>query len=114
MRMLVIGMRLVGFEDEAKTIWSKWKNMPLTTGTQPVVEYQYAYPEELMTEVAPAILQGIKDSGFAIVLPKRLNELNEKSVIKLLNEAWDLFWKEPNGFRSWEEKKILYLKETVQ
>jgi len=114
MRMLIIGMGLVGFEDEAKTIWSKWKNMPLTTGTQPVVEYQYVYPEELMTEVASAILQGIKESGFAIVLPKRLNELNEKSVIKLLNEAWDLFWKEPNGFRSWEEKKILYLKETLQ
>lgn len=110
MKMLEIGLNLLGFRDTAAEIKSKWKNMPFTTVAQPVPEYQYAYPEDLMKEVASLFLKGLQESNFSIASPEKVKMIGQDSIIKLLNEAWALFWKSPTTFREWEEKSIEKLK----
>ncbi|RLE15098.1 hypothetical protein DRJ04_01130 [Candidatus Aerophobetes bacterium] len=113
MRMLIMGLKILGFTEAAKTILSKWKTIPLTKDGQPVVEYQYAYVDDLMEEIASIFLEGIKGSEFSIVTPKRLENLGEDSIVKLLNKAWEVFWQNPSTFREWEEKEVQRLKSNI-
>ena len=113
MRMLLIGLNKLGFDDEATSILSRWNSMPLVLNTEPIVEYQYAYPEDLMKEVAELFLTGLKDGNFLIISSKKLAKQNPDSIIKILNEAWALFWNNPEEFRNWEEKCIEKLKSMI-
>ena len=113
MRMLLIGLNKLGFDDEATSILTKWNSMPLVSNTEPIVEYQYAYPEDLMKEVAELSLAGLKDGKFSIISPKKLEKQNPDSIIKILNEAWALFWNNPGEFRDWEEECIEKLKSMI-
>ena len=110
MRMLLIGLAKLGFNSEASSILHKWKNMPLYLNAIPIVEYQYAYPDNLMKEVAELFLTGLKEGNLSIISPKGLEEKSSESIIKILNEAWTLFWSNPEEFRKREEKCIEKLK----
>jgi hypothetical protein len=114
MTMLLVGLRLLGFEDEATTISSVWDSLPFRAATQPVPEYQYAYPIDLMNDLASLFLNGLKETKFSIVSPEKLKSLPEGSIVKLLNEAWNTFWNNPSKFREWEVESIQKLKNTVQ
>ena len=87
--------------------------MPFVINTQPVVEYQYAYPNDLMNEIAELFLMGLEESQFLIVSPEEIERQNPASIINLLNEAWKLFWSDPDNFREWEESAIQKLKSSV-
>jgi len=114
MRMLAIGLNKLGFKDEAASILFKWNNMPFVVNTQPVVEYQYAYPNDLMNEIAELFLTGLKESQFSIVSSEKLEKPNPDSIVNLLNEAWNLFWDCPDKFREWEENTIQKLKASFE
>jgi hypothetical protein len=109
MKMLLIGLNIIGFKQEAEVIHSKWKEMPFSGVSRPIQEYQYAYPENLMENIASLFLEGLRKSNFAIITDKN-EEQNQKTIIILLNDAWKYFWDEPHEFRLWEEKSIGELK----
>jgi hypothetical protein len=109
MRMLAIGLSKMGLGDKAVPILSRWNEIPLVANTQPVTEYQYAYPDDLMKEVAELFLSGLKDTGFTLVSAKELEGKND-SVIGLLNKAWTLFWEDPDAFTEWEAQTVQKLK----
>lgn len=113
MKMLLIGLNKLGFDNEVAAILSKWNSMPLVLNTEPIIEYQYAYPEELMKEVAELFFIGVKEGNFSMVSPKNLEKNNSGSIIKMLNDAWNLFWSNPEKFRDWEEKCIEKLKSLL-
>jgi len=114
MRMLLVGLGKLGFDSETSLILSKWKSMLLSLNAVPIVEYQYAYPESLMIEVAELFLTGLRQGNLSIISPKGLGEKSPESIIKILNEAWTLFWDNPEGFRDWEEKRIKKLKSHLE
>ena len=87
--------------------------MPFVINTQPVVEYQYTYPNDLMNEIAELFLMGLEESQFLIVSPEEIERQNPASIINLLNEAWKLFWSDPDNFREWEESAIQKLKSFI-
>jgi len=113
MKILTMGLNRLGFEDEATAILSKWNAMPFITATQPAPEYQYAYPNDLLKDVAFLFLEGLKESNFSIVSPEKLEKLDQNSIVKLLNDAWVLFWEKTNTFRDWEEERIQKLKSII-
>lgn len=113
MRMLTIGLDKLGFKNEVTSILSKWNAMPFVANTQPVVEYQYAYPNDLMNDIAELFLTGLKESKFSILFPEKLDSKNPDSIINLLNEAWNLFWNNSSAFRDWEEKTVQKLKSVL-
>jgi hypothetical protein len=110
MKMLCIGLQQLGFDEVTKDITSKWDKMPFVTAAQPPIDYEHAYPERMMIEIAKLFLKGLKESKFPIITPTELSNLNEESVRKTLNTAWKTFWDNPNEYRNWEEKKIKQLK----
>jgi len=112
MKMLIIAVKKIGFDDTASMLLSRWNDLPIVHSTQPVTEYQYAYPEDLMSEIADLFLQSLKDSDFAIISRKRLNEEKE-SIISLLNEAWTLFRTDPQNFINWEAVTVQKLKNEL-
>lgn len=113
MRMLIIGLNRLGFSSEAKLIFSKWNDIPAVNTTEPLVEYQYAYPAKLMEEIADLFLTGLREGNFEIISPDKLEKMNPDSVVKTLNEAWSSFWNNPEEYRSWEEKCIEKLKHSI-
>lgn len=113
MKVLILGLGKLEFKNEAESLQSKWNNMPFIANIEPIVEYQYAYPTELMEEVCDLFLEGLRESGFSIVSPEKLGNLDRNSIIKLLNEAWKTFWKDPTSFREWEEKIVEKLKSLM-
>jgi hypothetical protein len=113
-KMLSIALTKLGFKNEATSLLSKWKNMPFIANIEPITEYQYAYPINLMEEIADVFLTGLKESGFSIISPEKLEKLNQNSIVKLLNEAWKVFWNEPPmEYRNWEEKAVEKLKSAI-
>lgn len=110
MKMLISGLNLLGFQREGQEILSKWNSLPLTKSALPEAEYQYAYPKELINEIASILFEGIKASGFNVANSSRLANLEQNSIVKLLNDAWAEFWRQPKKFRGWEEARIQQLK----
>jgi hypothetical protein len=113
MKMLIMGLRKLGFENEASNLLLKWNNLPFIANMEPETEYQYAYPTDLMEKVSNLFLEGLRRSNFSIVSPEKLENLDQSSIIKLLNEAWKVFWNNPLTFRDWEEKTIERLKNEL-
>lgn len=112
MKLLNIGLELLEFKECSEKIMKEWKNMPLSVVAKPIPEYQYAYPDDLMNELAKLFLKGLADSNFVIIQPERLQKLGNDSIVKLLNDAWTMFWQNPDNYRSWEEGKIQDIKKS--
>jgi hypothetical protein len=111
MKMLDIGLKKIGFNNEAKNILSIWNSMPFVTSSKPIHEYQYAYPTSLMEELAELVLKGINKSGILTINPEQLERLEDTSIRKTLNEAWKKFWTQSN-YREWEKTTLKTLNQT--
>jgi hypothetical protein len=96
--------------EAASDISAKWRAIPLVAHTEPINEYQYAYPDNLMEEISELFLTGLRESGFTLASPKRLEMKDPSSIVQLLNEAWNLFWGDPDSFMDWESRTIQRLK----
>jgi hypothetical protein len=112
MKMLTIGLTKIGLGEMVPLILSRWNEMPLIANTKPVIEYQYAYPDDLMNQIADIFLTGLKDTGFALATQKGLEEENS-TIISLLNKAWTLFWENPEAFTEWETQTVKGLKNRL-
>lgn len=111
MRMLLFGLGHLGFKEMSSTIMSKWHELPLNEYSQPVPEYQYAYPDDLMQKISRLIFEGLKGDKFFVAERGHLEQARDGSVMKMLNEAWSIFWERPEDFREWEEQNINLLKQ---
>jgi len=112
MKMLSIAMRKMGLGNKASAILSRWNEIPLVANTEPVTEYQYAYPDDLMNEVADLFLDSLKAAGFSPVSEKDI-ENDDNSIVSVLNRAWTLFWEDPEAFTGWEEQTVQKLKSQL-
>ncbi len=113
MRILLIGLGRLGFENDAERIRSKWSEAARFWGT-PETEYQYAYPDALLEDIVGLIIDGLKLSGVS-VFPSELSSKSDDEIRILLNEAWQVFWdSEPEDFRNWEQDRIENLRNSMQ
>jgi len=51
-----------------------------------------------MRKVAELFLVGLREGDLYTISPKSLNEKSQESIIRILNESWNLFWNNPEGF----------------
>jgi hypothetical protein len=105
MKILEIGLKKIGFEDDAKTIRSVWDSMLFVTSSTPIHEYQYAYPTSLMEAFADLVLRGVEGSKIRVITPEKLEMLDENSIRKIFNDSWKMFWTQPN-YLEWEKSKL--------
>jgi len=111
MRMLIIGLKKLGFNEEAELLENQWNSMSFVVDTQPVNEYQYAYPADLLAEIAELFLCGLKECNFSIITPENIKNLDPNSIVGILNRAWQIFTDNPEEFLKWEEEIVNQLKQ---
>jgi len=110
MRILIIGLELMGYNSEAKRIIDFWNNLSFVESSAPIHEYQFAYPKPLMETIARLMLKGMEESGFTLLKPELLSNLDNGSIRKILNDAWIEFLENGNYF-DWEKEVIQKLKD---
>ncbi|MHA1251866.1 MAG: hypothetical protein ACTSRP_17890 [Candidatus Helarchaeota archaeon] len=113
MRLNIIGLKQLGFLNQAREIEKKWMEMPFVTMSNPVNEYYYAYSDDLLKEVASIFLEALRENKFKIFENSMIKNESKMSIIKILNDAWKCFWERPNEFRKWEENTIEKLKNRL-
>ena len=90
---------------------SKWLELVKFWGN-PKVEYQYAFPDDLLDRISRLVLDGLKQSGISIVSSEDILKKNNESVRAILNKAWEVFWTgKHRDFRKWEENSIAILRQ---
>ena len=110
LKFLLYILEYIGFDEETKIILDKWNKMPLALDVKPENEYKYAYPKSLMYKLAKIFLDGLEKSKFSRITNKKLDNMDDDEVIRILNDAWKLFLKEPEIYGEWEEETIKKLK----
>jgi len=112
MRILLLALKQLGFDDDVKAIKTKWDQAAGFWGP-PEIEYQYAYPDALLEDIVKLIVDGLKESGVSLFSRSTSGETGE--VRNLLNEAWKVFWKSaPDDFRKWEKDSVMNLRTFLQ
>jgi hypothetical protein len=111
MRILLLGLKQLGFHDDITAIKSKWSEAAGFWGP-PETEYQYAYPDTLLEDIVRLIIDGLKQSGLS-VFP--IDAKKDGEIREMLNEAWAVFWKStPEDFREWEKGSVKNLRTSLQ
>jgi hypothetical protein len=112
-RMLQIALKRIGFDSESQAIENKWKTIMTPFGS-PLVEYQYAYPNLLLEQIANTILEGIKASEFCIATVDEISNEKQDKIGNKLNTAWKIFWTvKPEEFRCWEKQTLDQLRPKI-
>lgn len=105
MRILGMALRIIGFKDEAEKIEKTW-NQVMASWEGPPVEYQYAFPDELLSQITELMLDSLKSCGFRIASPAAISSRSDK-ILCMLNSAWEKFWSSsPDEFRLWEAQEL--------
>ena len=109
MQTLFYGLELLGYPKEKSQIQLKWTEYKATMQFVKQGEYSLAVPDILLQQVAVSALDAVK------VLPCRLaNPQQQGKVAQMLNEAWEVFWKNPGEFPVWEQPTVNTFKENLQ
>ena len=108
MRLLDIGMRLLGHEHEAARVRREWGDMAHFCGN-PRPGYDDAFPSGLLRQIAAAILPTFGRAGLRgySCEGRASGGSGGDTVAGLLNEAWRGFWRDKDcGFRDVEKAMI--------
>ncbi len=108
MRAALMMLEASGFDAEAKQIKKSWQDYLGIMGYYPGAEYQQCYPETLLSEIVSAAQEGIEGIGVGVARPDSL-----VPVVDLLNDAWQEFWRAPEGYQAWEAARLDALRASL-
>lgn len=105
MRAIFIGIDLIGFKEERVKIETKWEEFKEIVGYSKTSDFSIAIPEKLLKSAAEFCLTGTKQIKCEVATPASTDKVNF-----LLNNSWNEFWKDPEGFYDWERKSVMEFK----
>ena len=112
MRLLDIGMRMLGYADEAARVKREW-DVVAHHFDPPRPEYDRAFPSELLEEIASSILPAFGRAGlhgYRSDGERGPEGVGATPVAALLNDGWNAFWRDGDaGFREVEKAMITKL-----
>ena len=112
MRILNKTLTMLGFESEARSISRKWSEI-MGIG-KPKPEYQYAYPDFLLENLARCVIQGMKDCGIIVSSPELLLSKEGADIRVIMNSAWNNYWElDPKDYREWEKQSLSELRKKL-
>ncbi len=103
-------LSILGFHKEADYIANKWEIFISTLNFNPEIEYNFAYPTDLIDRIAQIFVEGLNQCHFSNLTPKILQNAEDNSIVKLLNDAWSIFLEEKDRYTDWEQLHIGNLK----
>jgi len=115
MRLMLLSLQLVGFENEADSIKTRWLQLTKTLDS-PDAYYWQAYPDSLLSTIAKTFLEALEKAGISIVSQESISRDKPVGSIRtILSEAWEAFWSmKPEEYREWETMQIANLKKLIQ
>ena len=98
--MLLIGLRQIGFEEEAEAIANVWQSVIGSSSYKPPSDFRTCYPKDVMEKIARQGFEGVVGIGCRIAHRECDDEIHS-----LLNKAWHRFWDNPRDYAAWEEAR---------
>jgi hypothetical protein len=106
MEVILMALDLLGQKTEADKIKKTWDDLLQITGSKPNELYRKACPKDLLELSAVHSMEGVKAIGCRLADDKATGKIHE-----LLNNAWNVFWQDPQKYRSWEKVQLLELRQ---
>lgn len=100
MSMILIGLRQIGFEEEAEAIAGFWQSVINSSSYKPPSDFRSCYPKDVLEKISKQGFEGVEGIGCRIAHARCDDEIHT-----LLNEAWHRFWDNPREYASWEDDR---------
>lgn len=97
MDAMLIALDRMGFKQERDEIAARWDSLHKMDNVRSSAEYRRCFPDQLLTEIAKQAHQAMLALGCTIAKSGSLTP-----IAALLNEAWNQFWRNPDGYVAWE------------
>jgi len=112
MKIILLALKSLGYDDEIKKIETEWKNIQNEWGSPPH-DFSFSFPTALLENVVRIFYVGLSKSQIS-VYEKQEFEKDSETIRRTLNLAWANFWLyTPSDFRIWESKIINNLKHNL-
>ena len=101
MRVVLAGLRAIGFDDEAGEIEVRWSDLKVAGGFVVAPEFAAFYPAGVLDGMVGTALDGFDAAGV-----RGYRDAPADSVARVLNQAWTRFWSTPADFVDWEQRAV--------
>ncbi len=91
----------LGFGSEIAAVRAKWGELVDLRAARPEPEFHRCYPTTLVNSVVDLATGALEKMGCRTAQPG-----GGGPVYKLLNEAWDTFWRDPEHYPEWEQQRV--------
>lgn len=109
MDIILLALELLNFNEAKQKISQKWNNYLGICGFDPQPEYFKALPTELLEFCVTSSFEALK-----VIDVTAANQCQESNFSLLLNEAWQKFHNNPDGYIKWEKEQLQSLKNNYQ
>jgi hypothetical protein len=101
MTLVLKGLARCGFTTEIARIQDRWRDFIAIAESRAEPEYTRCFPDQLLDEICSAAWEGVEALGCRVASPTTNDE-----VYRLLNRAWEEFWRAPSGYGKWEQGAV--------
>jgi hypothetical protein len=108
MRCCIFALEEIGFAAEAAQIKAKWNEFIEIVGQKSHTDYNIAFPEKLLKKAAEFAYIGVQQIDCQIATKQTADK-----VSRLLNDAWQQFWVDPQTFYEWERQALTTFKQSL-
>ena len=105
MATMLSGLRLAGFDTQASTLQERWNELMLISAATPEPEYDRCFPNYILQGFAQEAQRGVSEIGC-----RGVSSETKDIVHSALNDAWDDFWNDPEGYATKEKALVTNLK----
>ncbi len=109
MTVLLYALDRLGFRDERTDIAHHWQQLLDLDGAQKGPEYRRCFPDALLKSVEERAYEGVRTLRCELAGPSM-----EGPGRKLLNEAWNVFWRSPDEYVEWEKNAVAELAKVTE
>lgn len=101
MTAMLNGLARIGFTAEAGRVRYRWDEFTAVCGATRQPEFVRCFPDRLLDTICDEALASVRAIGCRVAGPTTADP-----VYRLLNAAWDEFWRDPSGYAVWERKAV--------
>ena len=108
MSVILNGLEALGFKLEVKKIGRAWADQMRLGGSSANMSHKQCYPDNVLREIAEGAVRAFREVGLKAARPGGFS-----GVALCLNQAWDQFWLNSQGFGDWEASAIEHLRKEL-
>jgi hypothetical protein len=108
MELILKALLKTGYTAEVDALRFRWQEYVTCTETRRQPEYVTCFPQDILDKISDLAHKGVQELKCRVVAPR-----SRDAVYVLLNDAWQEFWRNPNGYSEWERDQVSRLPNTL-